>query len=303
MTNEQVRRAVRRAGAQARSELLTQFHMDLAASIQAVTEEVVLRLTRALAQRDRRRATCASPAAWRSIASPTARCCATAHFDDIWIQPAAGDAGGAVGAALAAYHLHLRPAAQRRNGADGMAGAYLGPSLRAGRDRAAADSGRRALHACSTTTTLIDTTARRARRRQGGRLVPGPHGVRAARARRPLDPRRSALARRCRRCSTSRSSTARASGPSRPSVLREDVADWFELDCDSPYMLLVADVGRRRRRADDRGGAGAVRHRQAQRAALGHSGRHPRRLFGAHPDRAPRDQSALPRADRALQGS
>ena len=87
--------------------------------------------------------------------------------------------------------------------------------------------------------------------------------------------------------------------PFAPSVLREDVADWFELDDDSPYMLLVADVVERRRRADDRGRAGAVRHRQAQRAALGHPGGDPRRLLGAHPDRARRHQPALPRAARA----
>ena len=77
--------------------------------------------------------------------------------------------------------------------------------------------------------------------------------------------------------------------PFAPSVLREDVADWFELDGDSPYMLLVADVSsdapaRRMTEAE----RGAVRHRQAQRAALRHSGRHPCRLFGAHPDRASR---------------
>ena len=65
---------------------------------------------------------------------------------------------------------------------------------------------------------------------------------------------------------------------------------------DSPYMLMVADVGERRRRAMTRRGAGAVRHRQAERAALGHSGGDPCRLLGAHPDRARGDQSALPRA-------
>ena len=84
--------------------------------------------------------------------------------------------------------------------------------------------------------------------------------------------------------------------PFAPSVLREDVADYFDLDEDSPYMLLVADVKRNRRRPMTRGGGAAVRHRQAQRGALRHPGRHARRLFGAHPDGAPRDQPALLRA-------
>ena len=83
--------------------------------------------------------------------------------------------------------------------------------------------------------------------------------------------------------------------PFAPSVLREDVADWFELDADSPYMLLVADVSQEQARTMSAGRAGAVRHRQAQRRALGNPGRYPRRLFGARPDRAPRNQSAVPR--------
>ena len=85
--------------------------------------------------------------------------------------------------------------------------------------------------------------------------------------------------------------------PFAPSVLREDVADWFELDGDSPYMLLVADVRASAAAPMTASRASAVRHRQAQRAALGHPGRHPRRLLGPHPDRARGDQSALPRAD------
>ena len=76
--------------------------------------------------------------------------------------------------------------------------------------------------------------------------------------------------------------------PFAPSVLREDVADWFELDADSPYMLLVAPVKRSRQRAMTEAEQRAVRHRQAQRAALRHSGGHACRLFGAHPDRASR---------------
>ena len=74
--------------------------------------------------------------------------------------------------------------------------------------------------------------------------------------------------------------------PFAPAVLREDVADYFELDEDSPYMLLVADVKRNRRRSMSEADKIAVRHRQAEFAALRHPRRHPCRLFGAHPDRS-----------------
>ena len=87
--------------------------------------------------------------------------------------------------------------------------------------------------------------------------------------------------------------------PFAPSVLRERVSDWFELDRDSPYMLLVADVVEVPAPRDDGRGEAALRDRQAQRAALGHSGRDARRLLGAHPDRARGHQSALLRAARA----
>ena len=90
--------------------------------------------------------------------------------------------------------------------------------------------------------------------------------------------------------------------PFAPSVLREDVADWFELDDDSPYMLLVADVVAEPAPAMTRT-RGAVRHRQAERRRARDPGGHPRRLLGAHPDRARRDQPALPRLLSRLQAS
>ena len=88
--------------------------------------------------------------------------------------------------------------------------------------------------------------------------------------------------------------------PFAPSVLREHLGEWFELDVDSPYMLLVAPRARRASRGDDAGAGAAVRDREAERPALDAPGGDPRRLLGAHPDRARGDQSALPRAARAL---
>jgi carbamoyltransferase len=113
---------VRQAG-----ELLTQRHMDLAASIQAVTEEIVLRLTRTIAAETGAENLClAGGVALNCVAN--GKILRDGKFKRIWIQPAAGDAGGALGAALAAYHLHVGHARVRDNQLDGMNGAYLGPS-------------------------------------------------------------------------------------------------------------------------------------------------------------------------------
>ena len=106
---------------------LTTFHMDVAASIQAVLEEAVLRLTRALAGQTGARNLClAGGVALNCVAN--GKVLRDGRFENIWVQPAAGDAGGAIGAALAAVHLYKdRP--RQPNGADGMAGAFLGPGF------------------------------------------------------------------------------------------------------------------------------------------------------------------------------
>src|SRR5204863_1796731 len=106
-------------------QLLTQFHMDVAASIQAVLNEAVLRLTRSLAAETGAKNLClAGGVALNCVAN--GKVLRDGHFEGIWIQPAAGDAGGALGAALAAYYLHSeKPRAV--NGHDHMKGSYLGP--------------------------------------------------------------------------------------------------------------------------------------------------------------------------------
>ena len=244
-------------------ELLTQRHMDLAASIQAVTEEVVLRLTRSLADEDRAENLClAGGVALNCVAN--GKVLRDGTFEQIWIQPAAGDAGGALGAALAAYHLQRPAAAHAANGA----GRHARRLSRAGltttsRYRAPARGCRRAVQRLDEDA-LIERDGAGARERAGGRLVSGPHGIRPARARRPLDPRRSALADHAEDAQPQGEISRKSSGRSRRRCCASDVADWFELDADSPYMLLVADVTPERRRAMTERGAGAVRHRQAQ---------------------------------------
>src|ERR687897_545194 len=109
-------------------ELVRQREMDLAASVQAVTEEVMLRLTRALARETGQKNLClAGGVALNCVAN--GKILRDGQFERIWIQPAAGDAGGSIGAAYAAYHL-FKDQARRLNGVrDGMRGAYLGPAF------------------------------------------------------------------------------------------------------------------------------------------------------------------------------
>ncbi len=179
-----------------------------------------------------------------------------------------------------------------------MAGVYLGPSFaQAEIERRLTAAGAR--FAVLGEDAMIETTAQALAGQKAvgwfqGRMEFGP---RALGARSILgDPRSPAMQKNLNLKVKYRESFR----PFAPSVLREDVADWFELDADSPYMLLVADVRKDRRRAHDGRGAGAVRHRQAQRRALGNSGGDACRLFGAHPDRARRHQSAVsPAAQRA----
>ena len=178
-------------------ELLTQRHMDLAASIQAVTDEAVLRLTRAIASETGEDNLClAGGVALNCVAN--GKVLRDRRFKQIWVQPAAGDAGGALGAALAAYHLFLDQPRRVQPG-DAMAGSYLGPSFsQADVEEAPAPRGRPVLRRGRSSAHRPDR--RRPRRGQGRRLVPGADGVRPARARRPLDPGRCTIAPACSRC-------------------------------------------------------------------------------------------------------
>src|SRR5256714_3902661 len=127
MTNEKFD-ALFRGKPRKPEELLTQREMDLAASIQVVTEEIVLRLTRSLAKSSGQKNLClAGGVALNCVAN--GKVLRDGKFDPIWIQPAAGDAGGAVGAALATYYL-ATGAARPNGGKDAMRGSYLGPEYR-----------------------------------------------------------------------------------------------------------------------------------------------------------------------------
>jgi carbamoyltransferase len=225
-------------------QLLTPFHMDVAASIQAVLDEAVLRLTRSLARQTGSRNLClAGGVALNCVAN--GKVLRDGHFDNIWIQPAAGDAGGAVGSALAACHL-FKHQPRKTNGADAMSGSYLGPGFsQAEIERRLAAAG--AKFAVLSEDAMIAATAEALAGEQAvgwfqGRMEFGP---RSLGARSILgDPRSPAMQKNLNLKVKYRESFR----PFAPAVLREDVSEWFDLGCDSPYMLIVADVREDKRR-------------------------------------------------------
>jgi len=224
-------------------QVLTPYHMDLAASIQAVTEEIVLRLTRSLCEETGIRNLClAGGVALNCVAN--GKLLRDGRYEHIYIQPAAGDAGGALGAALAGYHMQL--GRERIANGDAMRGAYLGPaySQQEIENRLTKCGARFELLEDSA---LIATGAEDLARSKAlgwfqGRMEFGPRAL----GNRSIlgDPRSPTMQKTLNLKIKYRESFR----PFAPSVLRERVSDWFEMNCDSPYMLLVADVVQSRRR-------------------------------------------------------
>jgi carbamoyltransferase len=226
-------------------DLLTQFHMDIAASIQAVTEHAVIKLAGALRRETQARNLCmAGGVALNCVAN--GKLLKEGIFDSIWIQPAAGDAGGAVGAALAGYHLFADLPRVAAPG-DGMSGALLGPCF--SEDDVATRLGAAgARFSTLSDDELIRTTAQaladgKAVGWMQGRMEFGPRAL----GNRSIlgDPRSPAM----QKVLNLKVKYRESFRPFAPSVLREDVQAWFELDCDSPYMLLVGPVRGEHRRA------------------------------------------------------
>jgi carbamoyltransferase len=224
---------------------LTPFHMDMAASIQAVLDEAVLRLTRSLAAQTGARNLClAGGVALNCVAN--GKVLRDGKFDNIWIQPASGDAGGAIGAALAAVHLFAGRARQP-NPNDGMAGALLGPSY----TQTDIETRLTAAGARFTVLSEDDMIEQTASSLDAGMAVGWfqgrmEFGPRSLGARSILGDPRSPEMQRTLNLKVKYRESFR---PFAPAVLREDAADWFDLDSDSRYMLIVADVRDDRRRA------------------------------------------------------
>jgi len=280
-------------------KLLTPFHMDVAASIQAVLDETVLRLTRSLASRTGARNLClAGGVALNCVAN--GKILRDGKFDKIWIQPAAGDAGGAVGAALSAYH-QFKGRPRIAAASDGMSGAFLGPEFSQGEiEQRLASAGAR--FSVVSEQEMIETTAKALADQLAvgwfqGRMEFGP---RSLGARSILgDPRSPTMQKNPKsEGQISRELSAlRASGPARG--CRQLVRAYLR-------QSLYASRGRRQKRKatyDDGGGRSSVRNRQTQCRALGGSSGDAYRLFRADPDRQPRDQSFVSSFADAIQGA
>ncbi|MEM6376015.1 MAG: carbamoyltransferase [Pseudomonadota bacterium] len=218
---------------------LEQFHMDIAASVQAVTEEIVLTLTRGLAKEfDIPNLCMAGGVALNCVAN--GKILRDGCFKEIWVQPAAGDAGGALGAALAAWHQELDHDRAPATGRDQMQGAYLGPQFHQDEIEARLTKAG-AVYERVDEEDMIQRTATaladgKAVGWFNGRMEFGP---RALGGRSILgDPRSETMQKTLNLKVKFRESFR----PFAPSVLREEISDWFDLDYDSPYMLLVERV-------------------------------------------------------------
>jgi carbamoyltransferase len=224
---------------------LTQLEMDIAASIQAVTEEVMIKLAQEISKSTGETNLClAGGVALNCVAN--GKLLREKIFKNIWIQPAAGDAGGAVGAALSAYYLMFNKHRQSSNDLDGMKGAYLGPEF----SQTQIESELTQLGAVFNTLQqeeIIYKTAQaladgKAIGWMQGRMEFGPRslGCRSILAD-PRSPKTQQLL-------NLKIKYRESFRPFAPSILREDVLDWFDLDGDSPYMLLVANIANAKQR-------------------------------------------------------
>jgi carbamoyltransferase len=237
MTNNKFSKLFGNPVRDANKDLLKEFHMNIAASIQAVTEEIVLRLTKNISKDYNIKNLClAGGVALNCVVN--GKILKSKVFENIWIQPAAGDAGGSLGAALAYWYHELKM--PRNNYEDQMKGSYLGPKL----ENNFIEEKLKYLKANykkQNSNEIILITAKELSKEKTvgwfqGRMEFGPRalGGRSILA----DPRSGKMQKELNLKIKFRESFR----PFAPSVLREDVSQWFELNNDSPYMLLVANV-------------------------------------------------------------
>ena len=238
MTNKKFDRLFGQVRRDPTKNQLTQFHMDIAASIQKLTEEIMIKLARSISKEYGIKNLClAGGVALNCVAN--GKILEEKIFDKIWIQPAAGDAGGALGAALALWHLEQN---QNRTVStnDNMKGSYLGPEFNQDEiEQELKDAG--ANFEFFKYEELIDRTAEFLSKEKAigwfqGRMEFGP---RALGGRSILgDPRSDQMQKNLNLKVKYRESFR----PFAPSILREDLSEWFDMNIDSPYMLLVANI-------------------------------------------------------------
>ncbi len=238
MTNKNFSKLFGRPARKSEAEPLEQFHMDIAASIQSVTEEIVLKLTRSLSDEYNIPYLCmAGGVALNCVAN--GKILKDKKYKDIWIQPAAGDAGGALGVALAAWYMELGNP-RSPNSSDSMKGSYLGPSFTQNEIESELSS-IGAIYEVVSEKQIISETAKALSDGKAvgwfqGRMEFGPRalGGRSILADPGLEEMQKILNLKVKYRESFR--------PFAPSIIREDLTDWFELDHDSPYMLLVDNI-------------------------------------------------------------
>ena len=237
MTNEKFHKLFGQNPRDSKKEKLTQFHMDIASSIQNVTEEVMVSMAVSLKREFNIKNLClAGGVALNCVAN--GKILEKKIFDNIWVQPAAGDAGGSLGAALALWHLELKK--KRAEYKDDMQGSYLGPSY--SDDEIEQElKNLNAKFQILNEKEIIEKTSESLKNGDAvgwfqGRMEFGP---RALGGRSILgDPRSPTMQKNLNLKVKYRESFR----PFAPSVLREDVDKWFNMNVDSPYMLLVAEI-------------------------------------------------------------
>jgi len=238
MTNKKFSKLFNQPVRNSKLDKITKFHMDIASSIQAVTEDIILRLTSSIAKEYKIENLClAGGVALNCVAN--GKILKKKLFKNIWIQPASGDAGGSLGAALAFWFKELNNS-RNTNNKDQMKGSFLGPSF----DDLHIEKELKSLNAkfkLLSSENLIETVAKEISNNKTvgwfqGRMEFGPRalGGRSIIA----DPRSEKMQKELNLKVKFRESFR----PFAPSILIDDVANWFDLDIESPYMLLVANV-------------------------------------------------------------
>ena len=239
MTNQKFSKLFEQKPRNPKKEKITQFHMDIASSIQSVTEDVLLKLVKSLSKEYKITNLClAGGVALNCVAN--GKILKDGSFKNIWIQPAAGDAGGSLGAALGAWHIELKKNRKINNNKDGMMGSYLGPEYSENEIKKSLETAGAKFEIFNENEIIEKTsTALKDGKAIGwfqGRMEFGP---RALGGRSIIADARSATMQKNLNLKVKYRESFR---PFAPSITSEDLSEWFDLDRESPYMMLVSSV-------------------------------------------------------------
>jgi carbamoyltransferase len=240
MTNDRFNKLFGQKPRNPQNERITQFHMDIAASIQKITEEIMIKITRDIRKEYNIKNLClAGGVALNCVAN--GKILKENIFDKIWIQPAAGDSGGSLGAALALWHIEQNNT-RVVNSNDNMQGSYLGPEYSQKEIQNQLDK-IGAAYVIKNDDDLISQTAEDLSKGKvlgwfQGRMEFGPRAL----GNRSIlgDPRSSEMQKNLNLKIKFRESFR----PFASSILKEKLKEWFDIDVDSPYMLMVAKINK-----------------------------------------------------------